>query len=225
MTKSVERPSVFVHASSVIDEPCTIGAETMIWHFSHVMKNARIGERCVIGQNVYIASGAELGNGVAVQNNVSIYDGVTLEDDVFCGPSCVFTNVINPRAFIERKAEYWRTHVGKGATIGANATILCGVTLGEYSFVGAGSVVTKDVAPHALVTGVPAHHSGFMCRCGVKLEVSGVEMVACASCGATYVVEGETCSPCGGWKTVRLFSSTRSSMVRLGRQVLGSVHP
>lgn len=146
----------FVHESSYVDDGAKIGKGTKIWHFSHVMSGATIGENCVIGQNVNVGSRAVLGNGVKVQNNVSIYDDVILEDGAFCGPSCVFTNVFNPRAFVERKDEYRKTIVKKGASIGANATIVCGVTLGEYCMVGAGSVVTKDVPPYTLVYGVPA---------------------------------------------------------------------
>ena len=148
----------FIHESSEIDENVTIGEGTKIWHFSHILSNSSIGKNCNIGQNVVIGPNVSLGNNCKVQNNVSLYDGLVLEDDVFCGPSCVFTNVINPRAFIERKEEYKITLVKKGASIGANATIICGVTLGEYCIVGAGSVVTKDVEPHSVVIGNPARH-------------------------------------------------------------------
>lgn len=150
----------FVHESSYVDEGAEVGRGTKIWHFSHVMGGAKIGEQCSIGQNVNIGSKARIGNGVKIQNNVSVYDDVIIEDDVFCGPSCVFTNVINPRAFVERKNEYKKTVVKKGASIGANATVVCGVTLGEYCLVGAGSVVTKDVPDFALVYGVPAKVMG-----------------------------------------------------------------
>lgn len=184
---------VFVHPSAFVDEPCEIGAGTKIWHFSHVMKNAKLGARCVLGQNVYVGSRASMGDGVKVQNNVSLYDDVVLEDDVFVGPSAVFTNVMNPRAFIERKTEYKRTLVKRGASIGANATIVCGTVLGEYSFVGAGSVVTRDVPAYALVRGAPARRTGWMCRCGTKLP-SGAHPV-CPSCGTHYQVEGESCAP------------------------------
>ncbi len=172
----------FVHESSYVDEGAVIGEGTKVWHFTHVMPGARIGNKCVLGQNVNVGSKAILGDRVKVQNNVSIYDDVVLEDDVFCGPSCVFTNVINPRAFVERKHEYLRTLVKRGASIGANATIVCGVTLGEYCFVGAGSVVTKDVPAYALVHGNPARVRGWMCQCGVKL----VEDLACPGCGKKY---------------------------------------
>ena len=150
----------FVHESSYVDEGAVIGDGTKIWHFSHIMSGSKIGKNCSIGQNVNIGSHAVIGNGVKIQNNVSVYDDVILEDDVFCGPSCVFTNVINPRAFVERKTEYKKTIVKKGASIGANATIVCGVTIGEYALVGAGAVVTKDVPPYSLVYGTPARVLG-----------------------------------------------------------------
>jgi UDP-2-acetamido-3-amino-2,3-dideoxy-glucuronate N-acetyltransferase len=170
------------HESSYVDDGASVGAGTRIWHFSHIMSGARIGERCSIGQNVNIGGAAILGNGVKVQNNVSIYDDVVIEDDVFCGPSMVFTNVTNPRAFVERKHEYKRTLIKKGASVGANATIVCGVTLGEYCFVGAGSVVTKDVPAYAMVYGNPARVHGWMCKCGVKLD----EAYICPACGKKY---------------------------------------
>jgi UDP-2-acetamido-3-amino-2,3-dideoxy-glucuronate N-acetyltransferase len=178
-------PEVFVHPSSFVDEPCEIGAGTKIWHFSHVMKNCRIGEHCSIGQNVNIASGVVIGDGVKIQNNVSVYEGVTLEDYVFCGPSMVFTNVVNPRSEIVRKNEYRLTLVKRGATIGANSTILCGHTIGRYAFIGAGAVVTKDVPDYALMVGNPARRAGWMCRCGVRLP-AGTTRPTCTSCGATY---------------------------------------
>ena len=152
--------SYFVHESSYVDEGAQIGEGTKIWHFSHIMSGSIIGQNCSIGQNVNVGSRAIIGNGVKIQNNVSVYDDVIIEDDVFCGPSCVFTNVVNPRAFVERKTEYKKTIVKKGASIGANATIVCGVTIGEYALVGAGSVVTKDVAPFSLVYGTPARVMG-----------------------------------------------------------------
>src|SRR5215210_4365085 len=175
---------VFVHQSSYVDEGARIGAGTKIWHFCHVMPGAVIGERCNLGQNVVVMPGAWLGNNVKVQNNVSIYEGVVLEDDVFCGPSMVFTNVMNPRSHVSRKAEYRRTLVRRGSSIGANATIVCGVTLGEYSFIGAGAVVVRDVPAFALMAGVPAKQLGWMCQCGERLPDTGNG--ACTSCGATY---------------------------------------
>lgn len=161
----------FVHPSSYIDQPCQIGAGTKIWHFCHIMSNSQIGEKCVFGQNVMVASHVVIGNRVKIQNNVSVYTGVELEDDVFCGPSCVFTNVINPRSQIERKHEFKRTLVRRGATIGANATILCGITIGRYAFVAAGAVVRNNVPDYALVAGVPAVQKGWMSRHGHKLPL------------------------------------------------------
>ncbi len=175
----------FVHSSSFVDDGAVIGAGTKIWHFCHVMPGAVIGERCSLGQNVVVMPGTRIGNDVKIQNNVSIYEGVELEDDVFCGPSCVFTNVINPRSHVSRKHEYRRTLVKRGATIGANATIVCGATLGEYAFVGAGAVVTSDVAPYALMLGVPARRVGWMCQCGERLKVASGGAV-CSACGAAY---------------------------------------
>ena len=159
----------YIHPTAVVDEGAQIGAGTKVWHFSHVMSGARIGERCVLGQNVYVGARGVLGNGVKVQNNVSVYDDVIVEDEVFLGPSCVLTNVVNPRAFVERKDEYRRTVIRRGASVGANATIVCGVTLGRYCFVGAGAVVTKDVPDFALVYGTPAKQHGWVSRAGVKL--------------------------------------------------------
>lgn len=179
----------FVHESSYVDEPCSIGKGTKIWHFSHVMKDSVIGENCNIGQNVVISPGVVLGKGVRIQNNVSVYTGVVCEDDVFLGPSCVFTNVINPRSFIERKEEFRQTLVGQGATIGANATVICGHSIGRYAMVGAGSVVTKDVADFALVVGNPARVKGYVCRCGEKLRFSNRGNAVCGACGQGYVKE------------------------------------
>ena len=175
----------FVHPSSYVEEGCTIKEETKIWHFSHIMSGWTIGKRCNIGQNVVISPGVILGDGVKIQNNVSVYTGVICEDDVFLGPSCVFTNVINPRAFISRKAEYRSTLIRQGSSVGANATIVCGHTLGKYAMVGAGSVVTKDVPDYALVYGVPAKIQGYVCQCGVQLQFQ--ERVAvCHACGKKY---------------------------------------
>jgi UDP-2-acetamido-3-amino-2,3-dideoxy-glucuronate N-acetyltransferase len=182
------------HESSYVDEGAQVGRGTRIWHFCHVMSGAVIGPRCTLGQNVVVMSGASLGSNVKVQNNVSIYEGVHCEDDVFLGPSMVFTNVVNPRSHVSRKSEYKRTDVRRGATIGANATVLCGHELGEYCFVAAGAVVTRDVEPFALVAGVPARLTGWMCRCGVRLPLEPAprnEMrVTCEACGTRYVAEG-----------------------------------
>jgi len=184
----------FVHESSYVDEPSTIGEGTKIWHFSHVLKNCRIGRRCNIGQNVVIGPNVTLGDNVKIQNNVSVYDGVTLEDDVFCGPSMVFTNVVNPRSEVIRKDEYRQTLVRRGVSIGANATIVCRVTLGQYAFIGAGAVVTRDVLDFALVVGNPARRTGWMCRCGIKLRLDGTA-ARCSACGAAYVLSGDTLRP------------------------------
>lgn len=183
----------FVHESSYVDDPCEIGAGTKIWHFSHIMKNSSIGEHCNIGQNVVISPGCVVGNNVKIQNNVSVYTGVTLEDDVFCGPSMVFTNVINPRSHVERKDEYKATLVRQGATIGANATIVCGLTLGAYAFVGAGAVVTRDVPDYAVVYGSPAKVRGWACKCGLMLEFNADEekQTAGCSCGLAYQKHGQ----------------------------------
>jgi UDP-2-acetamido-3-amino-2,3-dideoxy-glucuronate N-acetyltransferase len=188
----------FVHESSYMDEGAEIGAGTRIWHFCHVMPRTRIGRNCSIGQNVFIASDVVIGDNVKIQNNVSVYTGVIIEDDVFLGPSTVFTNVVNPRSHVPRRDEYQATLVKQGASIGANATIVCGVTLGRYAFVGAGAVVTRDVPDYALVYGNPARVRGWMCQCGVKLhfELDGNdEQATCESCGSRYVKQGETVRP------------------------------
>jgi len=182
-----ERKAYFAHETACIDQPCSIGRGTRIWHFSHVMKGARIGEKCSIGQNVLIASTAVVGNNVKIQNNVSVYDGVILEDSVFCGPSMVFTNVTNPRSEIVRKSEYKPTLVKRGVTLGANCTVVCGHTIGEFAFIGAGAVVTRDVAPFALMAGVPARQIGWICRCaGERLELDETGMARCPACGRSY---------------------------------------
>jgi len=179
----------FAHESCYIDDGCVIGDDTKIWHFTHVMTGARIGERCNIGQNVVVSPDVVVGNNVKVQNNVSLYTGVILEDDVFCGPSMVFTNVMNPRSHVSRKHEYRRTLVKRGATIGANATILCGHTIGQYAFIGAGAVVTKDVPDYALVVGNPGRVTGWTCECGVKLASGPKPPIQsrCSACGLTYL--------------------------------------
>lgn len=183
----------FIHPSAVVDEGCEIGAGTKVWHFSHLMAACRIGCNCILGQNVYVDGDVEIGNGCKIQNNVSVYRSVTLEDRVFCGPSVVFTNVINPRAFIERKEEFRPTLVRTGATLGANATIVCGITVGAYALVGAGSVVTRDVPDYALVLGVPARLSGWVCRCCVALPPAEEgDLLACPECGDKYrLADGE----------------------------------
>jgi UDP-2-acetamido-3-amino-2,3-dideoxy-glucuronate N-acetyltransferase len=183
----------FIHESSYVDDGAQVGAGTKIWHFCHVMPGAVIGERCSLGQNVVVMGGTRLGANCKIQNNVSIYEGVELEDDVFCGPSMVFTNVMNPRSHVSRRHEYRRTLVRRGASIGANATIVCGTTLGEYAFIGAGAVVAKDVPAYALMVGVPARRIGWMCQCGERLPDSGAG--TCASCGTEYVRSGEGIQP------------------------------
>jgi UDP-2-acetamido-3-amino-2,3-dideoxy-glucuronate N-acetyltransferase len=193
-------PDFFVHDSSYIDEGAEIGAGSKIWHFCHIMPRSHIGERCSIGQNVLVSPDVTIGNNVKIQNNVSLYTGVIVEDDVFLGPSMVFTNVINPRSHVSRKDEYKRTLVRQGASIGANATIVCGVTLGCYSFVGAGAVVTHDVPDYALVYGSPARLQGWVCQCGEQLrfaEQNGVEMAVCQSCGDIYRKQEHSVSPVG----------------------------
>ncbi len=185
----------FIHESAFVDEGARIGPGTKIWHFCHVNAGAVIGERCSLGQNVVVMNDVRIGNNVKIQNNVSVYDAVELEDDVFCGPSMVFTNVINPRSHVPRKDEYLRTRVRRGASIGANATIVCGVTLGEYCFIGAGSVVTSDVPAYALIVGVPGRQIGWMCQCGVRLDVEGhleSQDITCSGCSARYTVRGKS---------------------------------
>ncbi len=177
----------FVHPTAVVDEGAEIGEGTRIWHFSHVMPGARIGPGCNLGQNVFVASRAVLGRRCKVQNNVSLYDGVELGDEVFCGPSMVFTNVVTPRAHVNRRDAWSKTVVGDRVTFGANCTVVCGVTIGDYAFVAAGAVVTKDVPGHALMMGVPARRKGWVCRCGVPLERVGEgPEYRCPDCGETY---------------------------------------
>jgi UDP-2-acetamido-3-amino-2,3-dideoxy-glucuronate N-acetyltransferase len=188
----------FSHPTALIDEGCEIGDDTRIWHFAHITKGARIGKGCSLGQNVFVAKDVTIGNNAKIQNNVSIYEGVTLEDDVFCGPSMVFTNVINPRSHVSRKHEYRSTLVRRGASIGANATIVCGHDVGRYAFVGAGAVVTRNVPDYALVVGSPARVVGWMCQCGVRLPLAvnkGTEQAVCATCGDAYARAGDRVEP------------------------------
>jgi UDP-2-acetamido-3-amino-2,3-dideoxy-glucuronate N-acetyltransferase len=187
----------FVHESSYVDEPCSIGKGTKIWHFSHVMKNSNIGRDCNIGQNVVISPDVTIGNNVKIQNNVSVYTGCILEDDVFCGPSMVFTNVVNPRSHVTRKDEYKTTLVRRGASLGANCTVVCGTTIGRYAFVGAGSVVTRDIPDYALVYGNPARVRGWMCACGISLEFDHDRRGTCKACGAEYGIAGDQVTPAG----------------------------
>ncbi len=183
-----------VHPTAVVDEPVEIGEGTQIWHFTHIMPNARIGKNCIIGQNVFIGSGVIVGDHVKVQNNVSIYEGVVLEDGVFCGPSMVFTNVFNPRSFISRKKEFRKTLVRKGATIGANATVVCGNTIGQYAFIGAGTVVTRDVPDYALFYGNPGKLKGWVCQCAEEIAFRYGRAV-CKACGREYIKGEEGVRP------------------------------
>lgn len=178
----------FAHETAIIDDGCQIGTGTKIWHFSHVMSNSVLGENCNIGQNVVISPDVVLGKNVKVQNNVSIYTGVTCDDDVFLGPSCVFTNVTNPRSAVNRKSEYAKTHVGKGATIGANSTIVCGHDIGEYAFIGAGAVVTKTIPAYALMIGNPAKQMGWMSEYGQRLEFDTLGLATCPESGQQYKI-------------------------------------
>jgi UDP-2-acetamido-3-amino-2,3-dideoxy-glucuronate N-acetyltransferase len=185
----------FIHPSAIVDEPCEIGSGTKIWHWVHVMAGAVIGKNCVLGQNVFVGGRAVLGNNVRVQNNVSIYDSVILDDDVFCGPSMVFTNVINPRSHVNRKDEYMETRVGRGASIGANATIVCGNSIGAYAFIGAGSVVTKPVPAFALVVGVPARQLGWVSKSGHRLSFDADDTALCPETGERYVMSNGQVHP------------------------------
>lgn len=180
------------HNSAIIDQGATIGDNCRIWHFSHICSGAIIGNNCSLGQNVFIGNDVKIGNGVKIQNNVSIYDAVTLEDNVFCGPSAVFTNVYNPRSHVKRKDEYRPTLVQIGATIGANATIVCGVTIGHYAFIGAASLIRADVVPYAIMVGVPARLIGFMCRCGIKLTFIA-NKATCKACSLKYYLDQQNC--------------------------------
>lgn len=183
-------PKYYVDPTAIADEPCEIGEGTKIWHFSHIMANSKIGKKCNLGQNVHVASGVKIGNNVKIQNNVSLYTGVELEDDVFCGPSMVFTNVNTPRSHVNRKSEYMRTLIKRGASLGANSTIVCGSTVGSYALIGAGAVVTKDVPDYALMVGVPARQMGWVCQCGVRLE-DVKDSVTCTGCGDEYVLRAD----------------------------------
>ncbi len=180
-----------VDPTTIIDNGAKIGNGTVIWHFSHICGQAVIGEKCSLGQNVFVANNVIIGNNVKIQNNVSVYEGVIIEDDVFCGPSMVFTNIYNPRSHLSRKHEYRKTYVKKGATIGANATLVCGIVVGEYAFIGAGSVVREDVMPYAIMVGVPARHKGYMCRCGLTLKFTS--NLANCSCGTSYKLNDSQC--------------------------------
>jgi UDP-2-acetamido-3-amino-2,3-dideoxy-glucuronate N-acetyltransferase len=190
----------FSHSSSYIDEPCEIGSGTRIWHFCHIMQDAKIGRNCSLGQNVMVATGVEIGDNVKIQNNVSLYTGVIIEDDVFLGPSCVLTNVINPRSQINRKSEYQQTLIRRGATIGANATIVCGATIGRYAFIGAGAVVRGDVPDYALMLGVPATHKGWMSRHGYRLPAPDKEnIMTCPHSGWKYQLDENGLMYCLDW--------------------------
>jgi UDP-2-acetamido-3-amino-2,3-dideoxy-glucuronate N-acetyltransferase len=192
---TMENKNIYVHPSAIVDNGAQIGEGTKIWHFSHLMPTCKIGERCNIGQNVFIDSNTVIGNGVKIQNNVSVYNGVIIEDDVFLGPSMVFTNVINPRSFIERKNEFKKTIIKKGASIGANATILCGIEIGSYAMIGAGAVVTKNVLPYAVITGNPARHSGWVSEAGIKLNFNAAGLATCTQTGRVYKLENGFINP------------------------------
>ena len=188
--RDMQDPGYFVHPSAIVDDGASIGAGSRIWHFVHVMAGAVIGRDCVISQGCYIGN-VTIGNGVRIQNSVSVYDGVTLEDYVFAGPSCVFTNVMNPRSEVDRKAEYKPTLVKRGATIGANATIICGITIGEYAFIGAGALVRADIPAHAVVVGVPTRQVGWMCACGERIREQADITLTCSACGRHYQDVGD----------------------------------
>ena len=188
--------NITIHPTAIVDEGAQIGADTRIWHWVHVCAGARIGERCSLGQNVFVGNKVIIGNNVKIQNNVSVYDNVTLEDDVFCGPSIVFTNVYNPRSAVSRKDEYRNTLVKRGATLGANCTIVCGVTIGEYAFIGAGAVINRDVKPYALMVGLPAKQIGWISQHGERLDLplSGAATTTCTATGKYYRLQHETLS-------------------------------
>jgi len=184
--------TVTIHSTAIVDVGAHIGKGSRVWHWVHVCAGAKIGNGCSLGQNVFVGNDVVIGNNVKIQNNVSVYDAVRLEDGVFCGPSMVFTNVYNPRSAITRKDEYRQTHVRRGATLGANCTIVCGSTIGEFAFVGAGAVVNRDVPAYALMLGVPAKRRGWMCRCGIQLQGTGT--VQC-DCGASFQIDDSSCTP------------------------------
>jgi UDP-2-acetamido-3-amino-2,3-dideoxy-glucuronate N-acetyltransferase len=192
-----EKSAYFAHETAIVDEPANIGKGTKIWHFSHIMTQTEIGEGCSFGQNVFVASGVKIGNNVKVQNNVSIYTGVVIEDDVFLGPSMVFTNVINPRSAVNRKDEYKMTYLERGVSVGANATIVCGSRLGKFCFIGAGAVITKDVPAYALMTGVPARRSGWMSEQGFKLSFDASGIATCPGSGERYQLLNQEVSKIG----------------------------
>lgn len=200
--------NVFVHDSTYLDQPVQIGVGTKIWHFCHIMKNSSIGEDCILGQNVHVAEGVIIGNHVRIQNNVSIFNGVELEDYVFCGPSSVFTNVINPRSEISRKDEYKRTLVKRGASIGANATIICGVEIGRYAFVGAGAVLSHDIPDYALVTGVPARQIGWFSRHGYRLRQVSESIYICPISNWRYELFAPNSMKCIDWPEDRALASS-----------------
>lgn len=185
-----------IHSSSIVDDGAKIGENTKIWHFSHVCSGAEIGDDCSLGQNVFIGNKVVVGNNVKIQNNVSVYDEVILEDNVFCGPSMVFTNVHNPRSHVIRKHEYRKTLVKQGATIGANATIVCGITIGRFSFIGAGAVVNSDSRDYEIIVGVPGKHLGWICECGIRLSFPvEPKVTACEACGLEYYLDEDGCHP------------------------------
>lgn len=179
-----------IHSTAIVDKGAQVGDGTRIWHWAHVCSGASIGCDCSLGQNVFVSNDVQIGNNVKIQNNVSVYDAVRLEDDVFCGPSMVFTNVYNPRSAVSRKNEYRKTLIKRGATLGANCTIVCGITVGEYAFIGAGAVVNRDVPAFALMLGVPAHQKGWMCQCGIQLKANN--NITC-ECGKEYIIENLIC--------------------------------
>jgi UDP-2-acetamido-3-amino-2,3-dideoxy-glucuronate N-acetyltransferase len=206
-------PRYFAHPTAVIDKPCEIGEGTKIWHFSHIMERSALGAGCNLGQNVVISPGVRIGDNVRIQNNVSVYTGVELEDDVFCGPSMVFTNVINPRSHISRKNEYRKTLVKRGATLGANSTVVCGTTIGRYAFVAAGAVVTHDVPDYALVMGVPAKQVGWMCSCGERLPTAS-GLALCPACGNTYSIDAKQCAELTNQRPMELAEKVASSQLK-----------